>query len=111
MLAKNYRFPLSFDWKEQFSDVVQRRLPRLSSDHFPLLLDFGVSSRRSQYFKFENMWLKSEGLVDQVKIWWKSYNFQGCPSFVLAHKLRALKMDLKKWNEEILGLLGRGKMS
>jgi hypothetical protein len=47
--------------------------------------------------------------VDQVKIWWKSYNFQGSPSFVLARKLRALKMDLKKWNEEIFGNVGKRK--
>jgi len=53
------------------------------SVHFPLMLNCGVSSW-SRYFKFENMWLKSEGFVDQVKTWWKSYNFQGFPSFVLA---------------------------
>jgi hypothetical protein len=30
-----------------------------------------------------------------------SYIFQGSPSFKLAHKLKALKLDLKKWNKEI----------
>jgi hypothetical protein len=40
-------------------------------DHFPLMLDGGVS-RRSGYFKFMNMWLKSEGFVEQV-------NHGGCP--------------------------------
>jgi hypothetical protein len=34
-----------------------------------------------------------------VKQWWDSYSFQGLPSFVLACKLKALKLDLKKWNE------------
>jgi hypothetical protein len=42
-------------------------------------------------------------------MWLKSYNFQGSPSFVLAHKLRALKMDLKEWNEEIFGDVGKRK--
>jgi hypothetical protein len=51
------------------------------------------------------MWLKSEGFVEQVKIGWKSYNFQGSPSFVLARKLRALK----KWNEEIFDDVGKRK--
>lgn len=59
------------------------------------MLDCGVSGGRSWSFKFENMWLKSEGFVDQVKIWWKSYKFQGSPCLVLAHKLKALKVDLK----------------
>ena len=47
------------------------------------------------------MWLKAEGFVDLVKQWWDSYVFQGTASFVLARKLKALKLDLKKWNEEV----------
>jgi hypothetical protein len=65
------------EWEEYFLDVSQRRLPRLLSDHFPLMLDCGVGSRGSRYFKFENMWLQSEGFVEQVKTWWGSYNYQG----------------------------------
>jgi len=38
-----------------------------------------------------------------VKLWWDSYSFQGSPSYVLACKLKALKQDLKKWNEEVFG--------
>jgi hypothetical protein len=52
------------------------------------------------YFKFENIWLKSEGFVEQVKIWWLSYDFHGLPSYVLVSKLKSLKADLKKWNED-----------
>jgi hypothetical protein len=33
------------------------------------MLDCGVMSRSSRYFKFENMWLKSEGFVDEVNTW------------------------------------------
>jgi hypothetical protein len=35
------------------------------------------------------MWLKVEGFVGLVKQWWD----------LLARKLKALKLDLKKWNE------------
>jgi hypothetical protein len=76
--------------------VSQKRLQRLLSDHFPLLLDCGAPCGGKKYFKFENMWLKSERFVDQVKAWWGSYLFEGLPSFVLANKLKSLKMDLKK---------------
>jgi hypothetical protein len=55
------------------------------------------------------MWLKSEGFVEQVKYGGKSYNFQGFPSYVLTCKLRGLKTDLKKWNEEIFGDVGKRK--
>jgi hypothetical protein len=67
------KFLFTPDWEELFPYVVQRRLPRLLSDHFPLLLDCGVSTRSGEYFKFENTWLKSEGSMDLVKLWWQNY--------------------------------------
>jgi hypothetical protein len=73
------------------------------------MLDCGVSGRGSRYFKFENMWLKSEGFVEQVRTWWMSYSFQGSLSFLLVHKLRALKTDLKKGNEKVFGNVRKQK--
>ena len=46
------------------------------------------------------MWLKAEVFVDRVKQWWDGYSFAGSPSFILAQKLKVLKVDLKKWNRE-----------
>jgi hypothetical protein len=45
--------------------------------------------------------------VDKVKQWWTSYHFQGSPSFILASKLKALKVNLKAWNEEVFGNIER----
>jgi hypothetical protein len=42
-------------------------------------------------------------LHGEVGLWWESYSFQGSPSFVLAQKLKALKVDLKSWNEQVFG--------
>ena len=44
-------------------------------------------------FKFENMWLKAEGFVERVQQRWNGYCFVGCPRFILAQKLKALKGD------------------
>jgi len=41
--------------------------------------------------------------VEKEKTWWVSYHFQGSPSFQFASKLKALKLDLKKWNAEEFG--------
>ena len=49
------------------------------------------------------MWLRVNNFVNKVKKWWASYVFQGTPSFILAKKLAALKLDLKKWNEAKFG--------
>lgn len=103
------RFLVSHDWEVRFPLVSQKRLSRLYSDHFPTLLDCGDVSRGSRPFKFENMWLKVEEYVGLVKQWWDSNSFQASPNFVLARKLKALKLDLKKLNEEVFGNTKRNK--
>ena len=55
------------------------------------------------------MSLKYEGFVDKVKSWWDSYSYKGLPSFVLANKLKSLTPNLKKWNDEVFGDIGRKK--
>jgi hypothetical protein len=90
----------------KFPGETQRRLPRLLSDHYPLLLDCGVGRRGRGSFKFENMWLKVEGFEEQVKRWWGCFIYEGTPSFVFTRKLKALKADLRKWNKEVFGNVG-----
>ena len=81
------------------------RLPRLYSDHSPILLDFRDFQGGRRYFKFKNNWLKSEGFVDKVKQWWISYHFQGSLGFIWARKLKALK----SWNEVVFDNIERRK--
>ncbi|KAL4638296.1 hypothetical protein ACB092_03G136700 [Castanea dentata] len=69
------RFLLSSDWEEHFPNIRQRRLQRLLSDHFPILVEGGNFQRDSRSFRFENMWLKANGFVDKVRSWWESYTF------------------------------------
>jgi hypothetical protein len=47
--------------------------------------------------------LVTEGFVERVRLWWTSYHFQGSPSFIFSQKLKALKIDLKRWNEHEFG--------
>ncbi|KAG6669591.1 hypothetical protein CIPAW_01G254900 [Carya illinoinensis] len=84
------RFLISPEWEIHYPEVCQKRLPRLCSDHWPIMLDGGVIQRRQQHFKFENMWLQTEGFVERVGQWWSSYQIQGTPSFVFAGKLKAI---------------------
>uniref|UniRef100_A0A2N9GD56 Reverse transcriptase domain-containing protein n=1 Tax=Fagus sylvatica TaxID=28930 RepID=A0A2N9GD56_FAGSY len=98
-MSRLHRFLVSTDWEDFYLDVCQKRMPRPLSDHYPILLEVGGMLRGKSPFRFENMWLKSEGFVDRVQGSWSSYSFSGPPSFVLACKLKALKEDLKKWNQ------------
>ena len=60
-------------------------------------------------FRFENMWLKTDGFKDRVHSWWIRYSFLGTPSFVLAKKLKALKEDIIRWNRNEFGNVKRKK--
>ena len=73
------------------------------------MLEAGVVRRGRSAFKFENMWLQAEGFVDRVQQWWIGYSFTGSLSYILAQKLKALKVDLKKWNKEVFGDLALRK--
>ena len=39
------------------------------------------------------MWLKDEGFIERTCSYWDSYHFHGAPSFILASKLKALKVE------------------
>ena len=59
--------------------------------------------RGPSLFRFENMWLKEEGFKMLIKEWWQGLSFRGSYSFILAQNLKALKTNIKVWNEEVFG--------
>ena len=78
------RFLFSPLLADYFTLFAQRRLSRVLSNHYPILLEGGSHWRGRTPFRFENMWLRVENFVDKVKAWWASYLFQGNPSFILS---------------------------
>jgi exonuclease III len=54
-------------WEIRYPKVNVRALPRVLSDHTPLLLDTGMPSQHNaQMFKFELAWLLKDGFFDIV---------------------------------------------
>ncbi|RVW59532.1 hypothetical protein CK203_104799 [Vitis vinifera] len=62
------RFLVNEEWDSHFGDARQFLLPRPVSDHFPILMDGGGLRRGPIPFRFENMWLKAEGVKDLLKL-------------------------------------------
>ena len=94
-----------------FREVVQSRLPRPTSDHFPILLKGGGLRRGPSPFKFENMWLKVNGFKDLIRDWWQGAGRKESINFRLAAKLKVLKEKIKVWNKDVFGRLEVTKSS
>ncbi|KAK3212186.1 hypothetical protein Dsin_016892 [Dipteronia sinensis] len=76
-------------------------LPRIRSDHFPLLIrlsEFEVSSHKP--FQFQSMWFQHPDFIAIVHRIWSS-PVVGRPPQVVINKLRSLKKALKTWNYEV----------
>ena len=94
LMSRIDKILVSHDWEDHYPDVIQRVLPRPILDHFPILVEEGRILRGKSPFRFENMWLKTNGFKDRVHSWWNRYSFSSTPSLVLAKKLKALKEDI-----------------
>jgi len=97
------RFLVSVEWEEKFPDLIQKRLPRLLSDHFPICLVAAELERGKSPFRFENMWLAADGFSDIIEEWWREARVYGYASYVIANKLKYVKGKLKIWNKEVFG--------
>ncbi|WMV48297.1 hypothetical protein MTR67_041682 [Solanum verrucosum] len=86
-------------------------MPRVTSHHNPLLLECGNWERSLSYFKFENWWLQTENFNERIKGWWDSEIFMGRPDYILACKLKSLKVKLKEWSRTAQGNLGLQKQN
>jgi len=109
--ARLDRFLFSEEWEISFKKIKQTLMPRVTSDHNPLLLECGNWERSQSYFKFENWWLQTENFKERVKGWWDSEIFVGRPDYILACKMKALKVKLKEWSKTIQGNLGLQKQN
>ncbi|RVW38817.1 hypothetical protein CK203_074199 [Vitis vinifera] len=103
--ARLDRFLVSPSWIDQFNGINQCRLARPVSDHFPIMLAGGGIRRGPSPFRFENMWLKTEGFKELVRSWWQGTEVRGNASYKLATKMKEIKQKLKVWNREEFGKL------
>jgi hypothetical protein len=78
-------------------------ISKLKSDHFPLLLEFQVTSIPvASNFKFMRMWSLHPDCRNIILDSWNTV-VVGCPMFILSQKLKNLKSTLKSWNKMQFG--------
>ena len=103
-MARLDRFLVTDDWDELFDGAIQKILPKLNSDHSPVLLEGGGLILRGPLpFRFENMLLKTDRFIELIYDCWQSYDFRGLSSYIMMEKLKSLKIKLKSWNKEVFG--------
>ena len=67
------------------------------------MLSCGGWEWKKSYFKLESWWLEVEGFKDKVKEWWDSFNIEERAGYILAEKLKLLKVKMKEWSKENKG--------
>ncbi|KAI9127807.1 hypothetical protein K1719_000800 [Acacia pycnantha] len=90
----------SISWHEKFAEAEISVLPRVCSDHHPLLIQLSKEYKgtRKRLFKYEAMWKMHDHFDRVLETCWRREGE--------AHiKLAALQLDLTKWNKEVFGQL------
>ncbi|KAI9085740.1 hypothetical protein K1719_032346 [Acacia pycnantha] len=85
-------------WQERFEDAEVSVIPRLSSDHHPILVSLHGEDKgfKERNFKFEAMWLMHDQFGEVMNRQWLNN--------VDAHvNLVSLKQELIRWNKEVVG--------
>ncbi|KAL7195821.1 hypothetical protein ACSBR1_035955 [Camellia fascicularis] len=96
------RVLLSMDWLISFRMKLWG-LPRLVSDHCPLLLMEDERDWGPRPFRFLNAWTLHPSFSKFFVNIWSSTTITGWAGFRIVQKLKQLKLELKKWNIEVFG--------
>jgi len=67
VLSHINRFLFTSEWEDNFQGMHQVILPKITSDHFPIILRGKQVFSVKRPFKFKNMWLEVDGFSDLVK--------------------------------------------
>lgn len=97
------RILINEGWSTQFASTRITVLPRIVSDHGPLLIRCAesIGTRRSS-FRFQAMWTRHHKFLDEIRMLWNvDTGFHGMNNLQI--KLGRVKKGLKRWNKEVFG--------
>ncbi|XP_057779551.1 uncharacterized protein LOC130998134 [Salvia miltiorrhiza] len=86
-----------------WASINTHALPRLTSDHSPLIFQCSDEMGKGRRFKFLNMWTSHPNFLERVASSWDAATDIRCPIFKIMFKLRRLRNDLRAWNKDVFG--------
>ncbi|XP_028053768.1 uncharacterized protein LOC114258112 [Camellia sinensis] len=96
------RFLLNPEWLQTFNFKLWG-LPRLVSDHCPIILMEDERDWGPRPFRFINAWSLHPNFLPFVEQTWAALNVLGWAGFRCLVKFKGLKSALKGWNKEVFG--------
>ncbi|KAK1306200.1 hypothetical protein QJS10_CPA10g00084 [Acorus calamus] len=85
-------------WEDMFPCCVVQGLPRITSDHIPILLSSQVTSRKNAPFRYETWWAECPDVEEIIRANWSKSVGVISGAKRLALKLRRLKKCLMAWS-------------
>ncbi|OVA15798.1 hypothetical protein BVC80_1825g35 [Macleaya cordata] len=103
ILERIDRVFINSNWENLFASTRVMHLPRISSDHSPILVCFKADeSNLPKPFHFLSAWTKDPSCKDIIATSWNQI-FRGSNAYKLKKKLNHTKHNLKRWNSTSFG--------
>ncbi|XP_042481897.1 uncharacterized protein LOC122062374 [Macadamia integrifolia] len=100
VLAVLDRTFLNEAWMELFDNYSQHILQLFASDHAPLLVCSGMTTKsQNRPFRINKFWMEHPNFFDMVCNSWRP-SVTGSDTFILGQKLKRLKIVMKLWSRE-----------
>ncbi|KAA0039770.1 LINE-1 retrotransposable element ORF2 protein [Cucumis melo var. makuwa] len=95
VLSRIDRFLYTTNWENLFTAHYSKTLSRVTSDHFPIVLESSLISWGPSPFKLINVHLKEPWFKNNVTNWWKNLRQEGHPGFSFMRKLKQLSTIIR----------------
>lgn len=106
------RFLCTSSWLNHYSSSLVHSLPRVHSDHNPLILQTdSITTTINKNIKFDKNWLNQEGFIDLVIHWWSELQLTSDIGNSWKYKLQHLRRKLRGWSFNLQGEKKRLKVS
>lgn len=95
LLSRLDRFLVSSCWEENYPHFTQEAIPKIASDHWPIMLNTSKVNYGPIPFQFKNMWVSHPKFNDLICEWWSELVLDGYKGFYFMKKLQHIKQKLR----------------